>query len=112
MHKITQTGEGVYDIILTRGDTLTLTVGMKVNGQSYTPTTGSIRFAMKGDFTDETPILEKTIPLNSMTLVIEPTDTKTLPMDSKYVFDIQYTDQTGNIDTFIEGTFTVSHEVD
>lgn len=112
MHRITQTGEGVYDIVLTRGDTLTITVGMKVNGQSYTPTTGSIRFAMKKTYSDETNILEKTIPLDSLTLVILPTDTKNLPMDSKYVFDIQYTDQTGNIDTFIEGTFRIDHEVD
>lgn len=102
------------DIILTRGDTLLLQIKMIKQGEIYTPKQGdSIRFAMKKKYTDKDSevILVKNIPIDTLILEIQPQDTKNLPMRSKYVYDIQFTDAQGRVDTFIKGTFTITEEV-
>ena len=102
------------NISLTRGDTLLLQIKMVKQGRSYTPVEGdSVRFAMKSKYSDsdEDVILVKNIPIDTLILEIKPEDTKNLPMKSKYVYDIQYTDIDGRVDTFIKGTLTIEEEV-
>ena len=102
------------DIVLTRGDTLLLQIKIMKEGKPYTPEPGdSIRFAMKKNYTDtdDEVVLVKTIPIDTLILEIEPQDTKHLPMRSKYVYDIEFTDRFGRVDTFIKGIFTVGEEV-
>ena len=109
MHKITGS-----DITLTRGDSLVLNLQLTKNGEPYVPEQGSeIRFAMKKRYTDadEDVVLLKTIPIDTLILEIEPEDTKELTMNKAYVYDIQLTDSSGRVDTFLSGKFTVGEEV-
>ena len=102
------------NITLTRGDTLLLQIKMIKQGQPYVPQEGdSIRFAMKKKYSDsdDQVVLVKEIPIETLILEIEPQDTKNLPMRSKYVYDIQFTDAEGRVDTFIKGTFLITEEV-
>lgn len=100
------------NIILTRGDTLLLQIKMIKEGQPYTPIEGdSLRFAMKSKYSDTEPVLVKEIPIDTLILELEPEDTKDLPMKSRYVYDIQFTDADGRVDTFIKGTLTIGEEV-
>jgi len=117
MYKIKQTKTG-YDISLTRGDTFIATLDLEKNGEPYTPTSeDSIRFALKhnklkqdrSDYQDENPLLLIAIPNDSMTLDIEPNDTKELAF-GEYAYDIEITSD-GVVDTFINGTFTLTPEV-
>lgn len=108
-HKI----EGT-NITLTRGDSLFLQLSLKKNGETYIPAAGSsIRFAMKKSYKDPDSevVLTKSVPIDTLLLEIEPQDTKQLPMDKSFVYDIQLTDENGYVDTFIEGTFTIGKEV-
>lgn len=90
-------------IVLTRGDTLKATVTMlKPDGTEYTPESGdSIRFAMKKSFSDETVLVEKSIPNDTLLLKLDPEDTKNLDFGS-YVYDVQLTYANGDVDTFID----------
>ena len=102
------------NIILTRGDTLLLEIKMIKQGETYIPIEGeTLRFAMKNKYSDpdEKVILVKNIPIDTLILELEPEDTKNLPMRSKYVYDIQFTDINGRVDTFIKGTLTIEEEV-
>lgn len=102
------------DITLVRGDTLLLQIKIMKQGNPYIPKEGeSIRFAMKNRYTDpdEKVVLVKQIPINTLVLELEPEDTKSLPMKSRYVYDIQFTDNEGRVDTFIKGTLTLDEEV-
>lgn len=113
MHKITQKSENVVDIELTRGDSLFLEFSLTKDGESYTPAQGSgVRFAMKSSYSDEDVVLEKTIPIDTLVLEIEPEDTKSLSMKSTFVYDIQLTDENGYVDTFVKGKFKITEEVE
>lgn len=101
------------NITLTRGDTLFLKINMEKDGESFTPEEGSVvRFAMKSSYEDSEPILLKDVPIDTLLLEIEPGDTKPLTMKKTYVYDIEYTDADGHVDTFIKGKFKISEEVD
>ena len=102
------------DITLTRGDSLTIQIGMEKDGEPYVPEVGSVvRFAMKAKYKDpdEAVLLVKNIPIDTLELDFEPEDTKELTMGKTYVYDIELTDENGYVDTFISGTFTVGEEV-
>lgn len=95
-------------INLTRGDTLDL----KLNFTDYTPEEGdSIRFAMKAKISDSTPLLLKQCDMSTLTITIEPEDTK--PFDfGKYFYDIELTTKDGIVDTFItKSIFNLTEEV-
>lgn len=63
-------------------------------------------------YMDEKPLVVKDIPSDTMLLVLEPEDTKTLPF-GKYVYDIQITYADGKVDTFItKGRLRLTEEVD
>lgn len=100
------------DIFLTRGDTAYIQLSLKQNGQTYEPSQGDvIRFAVKKKYTDETAIINKQIPTDTLLLHIEPSDTATLGMNDIYVYDMELTDALGNVDTFIGGKLTILPEV-
>lgn len=91
-------------IKMTRGDTLRAELTLKdEEGNVYTPIQGDvIRFAMKREYDDAEPIINRVIPNDTMELVIYPEDTKNLPQPSNYVYDIELTFANGDVDTFID----------
>lgn len=102
-------------ITVTRGDTVKLLVGLyDYEGNEYIPQEGdSIRFAMKEDYNDPEPLIEKDIPIDTRILRIDPEDTKNLPQPSSYVYDIQITYANGEVDTFIDrAKFKLTEEVE
>lgn len=108
-------------ITLTRGDTFRGKVGIKVDGEQYTPVDGDVvRFALKHnklnadktEYTDPEPLILKTIPNDTLILELEPSDTKELGF-GKYVYDVQITLADGTVDTFItKAPFKLTEEVD
>ena len=101
-------------IILTRGDTakISVTTKYKTTGEIYTPREGDqVKFSFKKYISDKNPLFEKNVPIDTMLLVIEPEDTKSLPF-GPYVFDGQLTFANGDVDTFIQnGILDITHEV-
>ena len=107
-------------ISLTRGDSFSCEVGIKVNGETYTPASGDvIKFymkrammnAQKTAYVDAKPLIEKEIPNNTMILHLDPNDTKSL-LFGDYVYDCEITFAGGNTDTFINNApFTLLPEV-
>lgn len=101
-------------ITLTRGDTFTADIKInKADCERYIPQEGdTIRFAMKKTVRDKKCLIEKDIPIDTMQLVLEPDDTKELDFGN-YVYDIQLTKATGEVDTFITAsTLTLTEEVE
>ena len=112
-HSIIKTNDG-YDIFLTRGDTLFLQINLTKNQEPYQPVDGErVRFAVKKRYKDpdEMVLINKDVPLDTLLLELVPGDTKSLKMDTDYVFDIEYTDVFGHVDTFIKGIFHLNNEV-
>lgn len=99
------------NIELTRGDTGLFTITLTdQTGNTYTPQTGdTIRFAMSQSYGKEV-LINKPIPINTLTLELEPSDTKSLNF-GKYVYDIELTDYQGRVSTVIMGTLTLTKEV-
>lgn len=100
-------------ITLTRGDTFKARISITdQDGNEYVPVNGdSIRFAMKTDYGDKSPLLIKQVPIDTLFLLIEPEDTKKLAF-GKYVYDIELTRATGEVDTFItKATLKLTEEV-
>ena len=108
-------------IRMTRGDTLVAKVGIMHGDEPYTPGDGDVvRFALKSsalnatrtDYADAEPLFVKTIPNDTLTLQLDPMDTKRLGFGD-YVYDIQITFSDGRIDTFItEAKLILLPEVD
>lgn len=115
MHSIAYNAEeNAYEINLTRGDSLYLEISATKDGEPYVPQQGDvIRFAMKQKYKDDDSQVKinKQVPLDTMILEIEPEDTKHLQQNKTYVFDIELTAANGDVDTFIEGTITLTNEV-
>ncbi len=107
-------------VTMTRGDTLRLKVDILVNDEPYAPQENDVvRFAMKHDelneagtdFADVEPLVEKTIPNETLVLELVPGDTKPLGF-GKYAYDIQITFADGTVDTFISDTIKLTKEVE
>ena len=101
-------------ITLTRGDTFMADISInKQDDTPYIPVEGdSVRFAMKSSYEDAEPILTKDIPIDSLKLILEPKDTKKLNF-GQYVYDIQLTKASGEVDTFIaKAKLKLTEEVD
>lgn len=102
------------DIELTRGDTFKRTLVLTdAAGNPFTPSSGDeIRFALKKKVKDETVLINRVIPNDTLLLKIEPADTKNLPFGD-YVYDIQITYENGDVDTFITiSKFKLTEEVE
>lgn len=107
-------------ITLTRGDTFIAVVSLTRDGEAYVPQEGdSIKFALKKAtmnptktaYTDKEPLIEKSVPIASMTLQLDPIDTKSLPFGD-YVYDLELTFANGVVDTFIAGEpFIITPEI-
>lgn len=89
-------------ITLTRGDTFKAHITIyNPDGSEYETNEGDkVRFAMKKNYDDEEPLLNIDIPTDSMTLIIEAGVTKPFEFGD-YVYDIELTKSTGEVDTFI-----------
>ena len=101
-------------ITLTRGDTFMASISItQQDGTPYVPSEGDkVRFAMKTKYQDPEPLLTKEIPIDTMTLLLNPEDTKNLSF-GKYVYDIQLTKADGTVDTFItKASIKLTEEVD
>lgn len=108
-------------IDLTRGDTLKCTVGLTKDGTAYTLDNGdSVRFVLKHAamnprktaYVDNAPVIEKTIPVATMGLELDPDDTKELSF-GKYVYDVEVTFEDESVDTVINNAeFNIVPEVD
>lgn len=99
-------------ITLVRGDSLHLKVNIYVDKEPYIPQLGdSVRFAMKQSYQSNKLLIKKNIPIDSMELHLEPSDTKKLNF-GKYVYDIEITFYNGDVDTFISGEFELTPEVE
>lgn len=102
-----------HKITLTRGDTLTLTLTLKKNEQTYTPEEGDvIRFALSKGYKGEPAYelkLSKVIPNDTLTFTLSSTETALEYRD--YNYDIEVTHSDGCVDTFISSTLTITGEV-
>lgn len=101
-------------ITLTKGDTFKTYVNpVDENGYFYAPKTGDVvRFALKKSYKDDTCLIKKTIPNDTLLLHLEPSDTKNLEV-GPYVYDIELTYANGDVDTFIDrAKFKLTEEVD
>lgn len=107
-------------IAMTRGDTVKINVGIRKNGEDYTPETNDvITFSLKhaamnadkSDFLDASPVLTKIIPNDTLILTLDPADTADLGF-GKYAYDIQIEFENGDVDTFITNSkFTITPDV-
>ncbi len=101
-------------ISITKGDTLRVYISprYKKSKLPYSPEEGDhMRFAMKKKYADETPLLIKEIPVDTLLLHLTHEDTESLNLGS-YVYDIELTHANGDVDTFIDrATFKVTEEV-
>ena len=90
-------------IVMTRGDTLVVNVGIKYKntGEPYVPQeSDTIRFSVKRYLSDKSPVIVKDVPKDSMILKLNPDDTKSLSFGS-YHYDIQLIKANGDTDTVI-----------
>lgn len=99
-------------ISLTRGDSLILNIVITKNGERYQPVTGDVvRFALKQQIPDDEPLILKNADITTMTLTLDPEDTKDLAFGS-YTYDIELTTVDGYVDTFIgPAVFRLTEEV-
>lgn len=101
-------------IYLTRGDTFKAQLTIcNPDGTKYTPIEGdTIRFALKENIEDAECLIYKDIPIDTMILVIDPSDTKELEYGN-YIYDIQLTKANGDVDTFITASkLKLTYEVE
>jgi len=112
-------------IQMTRGDTFLAHIELEriIDNvkQEYIPEVGdAVRFAVKHktmnpnktEYLDNDPLILKNIPIDTMILILNPEDTKSLGF-GEYVYDIQITMADGTVDTFItEEMFLLTPEVD
>lgn len=101
-------------IRLTRGDSLAIQLQLMQGDEEYTPQEGdSIKFGLKSKlnaaktaFIEQTPLVEKTIPIDDMMLRLSPEDTKSLPFGN-YSYDIEVTLSDGRVDTVISNAYFI-----
>ena len=96
-------------ITMTRGDTLRVEISIQRDEEPYVPEAGDVvKFYLKHNvmnskrtaYKDEQPLVTKDIPIETMALTLDPSDTKTLDF-GQYVYDLEITFANGTVDTFI-----------
>ena len=116
----------MYNIVgqsiwLTRGDSFSAEISPQLNDTTYTPLEDDvIKFYLKRNlikldnsgYVDANPLIQKTIPNDTMILEISPSDTKQRAFGD-YVYDVELTYADGTVDTFINNAlFRIVPEVD
>lgn len=103
------------DIYITRGDTLTLTVGITKDGEPYDMQNGdSVRFALSKGYVGQKGyqlILTKPVPADTLTFTLSSAETQSLDSD-RYNYDVQMTYANGEVDTFISAKLMMMGEVE
>lgn len=103
-------------IIITKGDTLNLTLEITLPDGSPYPVKAEdeIRFALKQKYSDKDVLIRKIIPHDTLVLRLESAETKQLNAGSQpYCYDIQLTMEDGTVDTIIDrGELIVTEEID
>lgn len=100
-------------ITLTRGDTFAAIITIrKPGGEEYRPSGGDkVIFSAKKRITDTNVLITKNVPIDTMKLILEPSDTKGLEF-GKYLYDIQLETEDGTVDTFItKSDLVITEEV-
>jgi len=89
-------------IKITQGDTLVTKINITdADGEEYVPVAeDSIRFAVKKEYTDKTPLIVKAIPWDTLVLRLETEDTSLLKI-GEYRYDIEITLSDGTVSTII-----------
>lgn len=102
-------------ITITHGDTLTLTVLLKKDGEIYEPEPGDvIRFAISQGFKGGSGYelkLVKQIPINDLTFTITADEMSRLDTRT-YNYDVEVTHSDGCVDTVLISTITLTNEVE
>lgn len=105
--------DGNNNITLTRGDTLTLTVGLIKDGETYTPEAEDvIRFALSRDYLGEPGYelkVSKEIPHDTLTFTL--TSQETALDYRSYNYDVEIKHEDNSVDTFISAKLTITGEV-
>ena len=102
-----------FGIEATKGDTIVYPFVVVNNDKSiYQVQSGDIiNFGMKKNYSDAECIIEKTINVETLTLVLEHNDTKNLDIGA-YHYDIQITKAENNeVHTFMSGIINITNEV-
>ncbi len=101
------------NITLTKGDTLTLTVELKKEDQTYTPEEGdSIRFAVSKGYVGEAAyelLYYCTVPTDTLTFTVPASETVKFSYPT-YNYDVEITHGDGSVDTVIVGKLTITGE--
>lgn len=100
-------------IIMTRADSLITKITITdADGNPYEPaSTDKLRFALKKNYDDKKVLVYKDIPMDTMELRVDSEDTKSLPQDEVYYYDIELTYGDGIVDTIISGKLKLTPEV-
>lgn len=102
------------NISITRGDTGLFTISLfDKDGSTYVPPNGSVlRFAASKKYgsAQSELLIEKEISIRTMTLELEPNDTKNLAFGT-YHYDVELTDERGRVSTVIMSDITITKEV-
>ena len=108
------------EIRLTRGDTFECELEIFDEGNPWTPENSDVvKFYVKHaemnvsktEYKDAEPVIEKTIPNQTLTLTLVPADTEDLPF-GRYVYDVEITLSTGVVDTILNNkNFIILPEV-
>jgi hypothetical protein len=102
-----------FGIEATKGDTIIMPFVVVNNDKSiYQVQSGDIiNFGMKKNYSDAECIIEKTINVDTLTLILEHDDTKGLEVGA-YYYDIQITKAENNeVNTFMSGIINITNEV-
>lgn len=102
------------NITLTRGDSLPLTLTLTKNNEPYTPAAGDvIRFAISKGYNGQAGyklMYQAEIDKATLAFVIPAEETSKLEYLT-YNYDVELTDASGLVDTFISGELTITGEV-
>lgn len=103
-------------ITLTRGDSALLAIDLYKDDELYVLQDGDVvRFALKQYTEEENCLVRKPLTVDAegnFILEIEPSDTKTLPFNTTYKYDIELTTAQGKVHTFIKDELYLDEEVD
>lgn len=102
-----------YQIVLVAGDTLHTTIRMRCKADGtytdYEPAEGDIiQFIVKDGPDEETSILTKSIPTDTLELELSSQETSVFtPRRTPYPYSIKLTTSEGVVDTFIKGALYI-----